>query len=515
MDLYYFLKTSFKGTFITVMVGMAAFSVVLVTTLNLTTSLLVFLMFIAVAIFQKSFSRGWLFLLAVLLIFPSTRISGTVFSMHDIFLVILGTIGLGMMLVENLKIPLTRISYNIFLIELIGVSIIVFAKIFGYQVNPLIWIILVMLAIYWIVMTAFQYFFQTLKRMRRFFIMLISIAVIHSLFGIMAYVLGIQTSTGLGISSGKLQFLFFNNIDRQINGFLGDGYGLRVGANALAPYLLITIPLTLSLLFTLKKRKKIKRPLRKLEKTIKKFGISKTKKKIFERTTAFFEKTRSVFLKKKIQNAIRSKAFIYSVLLVQLVGLGLTFSYASLVVLAIGLFVYGLLLRNKRVMSLAVVSIIVFTLILPGSNATIESYEISSSKWMSDWEKIETDVVLGSEWKMGDEPAIEGGIIKNSYILIWTHFGILGMAVFLFVLFTFIDELYNSYKTSDGEKRIWLIAIIAIFFEFIFLGFTNNSFFFGPAALVFWLLFGAGVNLRRREIVFGITETHFAKDNLI
>lgn len=515
MDLYYFLKSSFRGTFITLMIGMAAFSVVLVTTLNLTTSLLIFLFFVSVAIFQKSFSRGWLFMLAILLIFPSMKIGGTIFSIHDIFLVILGIIGLGMILIENLKIPLTSISYNIFLMELVGLSTAIFAKIFGYDINPFIWIILIVIAIYWVVMTSFQYFFQTLKRMRRFFIMLIAIAVVHSIFGIVAFLLGVQTPTGLGISSGKMQFLFFNNIDSQINGLLGDGYVLRVGANALAPYLLITIPMTFSLILGTKKRKRIQRPLKKLEKTIKKFDVSQAKNKIIKKMKVKFLGTKEWLNKHKIEELVKGKPFMFVVLTIQIAGLLLTFSYASLLILAIGIFVFGILLRSKKMISTTAIFVIALTLVLPGSGATIESFELTNAKWISDWGKVQDDLLMGSEWNIRGDENNEAGVIKNSYILVWTHFGFLGIIAFMFTLWTYINELYKSYKTSDGEKRIWLIGIIAVFFEFIFLGFTNNSFFFGPAAIAFWLLFGAGVNLRRREIIFGITETHFDKNKLL
>lgn len=514
MKLYYFLKASFRDVFITIIIGFAAFVVTLITTLSMASAIVVFLLFVASAIFKKSFSRGWLFLLAIILLLPSMRITGATLVVHDVFLVILAVIGLGMILVDNLKFPLAAISYRIFLLELVGLSIIIFAKVFGQKLDSLVWLIMILIAMFWIISTTFQYFFQTQKRLHRFFILLITVGLIHSVFGLVAFLFGFQTPAGLGISSGKIQFLFFENIRYQINGFLGDGYNLRVGNNPLAPFLLISIPLTIALFFNARKHREVSRPLKKIEKTVHGFNTEKLKQK----TLAFFEETF-----KKLKRTIKSgglslvkissnKAFICLILTIQLVALILTFSYQALIILSIGIFSMGILSRNKKLLSVMAVIVIVLTLIFPSvfSEVARES-EIGISKWFSGWESIQKNWIWGGGWKIDGEEIGEIGSVKNSYILLWTHFGILGLAIFLSILWRYFKDVYNSYRTSDGEKRFWLIAIFAIFLEFLLLGFISTSYFFGPAALVFWLLYGATENLRRKKVVFGITETRLSE----
>ncbi|MEA1926149.1 MAG: hypothetical protein U9M90_02795 [Patescibacteria group bacterium] len=512
MDLYYFFKSSYKDALITIIIGIVAFVIVLVTTLNMISAVIVFLLFAAVAIFQKSFSRGWLFLLLILLLFPSMKISGAAFTIHDIFLIILAIISLEMILAENTKVSLAAISYYLFLFELIGLSIILFAKIFGQQPDPFVLIIVITIATYWIITAAFQYFFQTQKRLRRFFVLLITIGVIHSMFGLITFGFGFQTPTGLGITSGKTQFLAFENVKYQINGFLGDGYSLRVGNNALAPFLLVTIPLTYALLLNTRKRKKCTRPLKKIEKTVRFFDSASFSKRTNFFSGSLIQKIKHGMNKQKIKKIFSGRMFFGILIAIQAIALVFTFSYVSLIIAAIGIFAMGILLRNKKLILFMAAIIVALALVLPGTFSTvIKESEINAARWFSGWESVQDHWIWGSGWKIGSDESHGAESIKNSYILIWKYFGILGIAVFAIILWKYFRELYGNYRKSDGEKRIWLIGILAIFLEFLFLGFISNSFFFGPAAIVFWLLFGAIENLKYKQIVFGLTETHLTQ----
>ena len=71
--------------------------------------------------------------------------------------------------------------------------------------------------------------------------------------------------------------------------------------------------------------------------------------------------------------------------------------------------------------------------------------------------------------------------------------------------------MYEKYKKSDGEKRIWLMAILGIFISFLTLAFRERILFSGPAAVIFWLLAGAVQNLGTRGFSFGLTESRLDK----
>lgn len=515
MELYYFLKSSFRKTFATVIIGIASFVVVLITTLNLTSAILVFLLFLATAVFQNSFSRGWLFLLMILLLLPTMKISGTSFLLHDVFLVILSVIGLSMILFENLKIPLTSISYNFFLFELIGLSVVVFAKIFGQNINQMTILIILTMATYWVSMISLQYFFQTMKRMRRFFLLIVAVGVTHSLFGLFSYAVGFQTPSGLGISSGKIQFLIFENIRYQINGFLGDGYSLRVGFSALAPFLLISIPLTYATALNIKKKIKTTRPLKRIEKTVKFFDSAHFSKKQFFTNPAILSTLKERLSREKIHKMMSSRSFVWFLMSLQVVALVFTFSYVSILICMVGIFAMAILLRDKKLITLTMVLVIIFSVVLPGTfSSVMKESELNISKWFSGWEVLKHQWIWGSGWQMAENGGGAFVNIKNSYLLVWSQFGIFGFLVFISILARCFKELYDSYRTSDGEKRIWLIAIFGIFVEFLFLGFMGNVFFFGPAALVFWLLCGTLGNLKSKQIVFGVTETKLAQKTL-
>ncbi|MEA2006924.1 MAG: hypothetical protein U9O20_02070 [Patescibacteria group bacterium] len=497
----------FEESLISIIIGVAAFVLILVTTLNFNAALLSLTLIIAIAIFQNSFSRGWLFLFALLALIPATKIGNGSTSIYEVLLTILALVGLVHIVTGNVKMKATKLYFLFFLLILIGVSISVFGYFFDLSINPEIFIFTALFILVLTTMISFQHFFQTKKRIERFFVLLVSIGVAHSLFGITSLILGWQSPTGMGITAGTFQLFSDNLIQHQINGFLGNGYLLKVGENALAPFLLISIPLNIGLLLSLKKYSKkkaqeLKVPSFQLFDSIhtkqqKKYWIS-----ILESSnkTTFFEKTRSFFT---------PKVFLVGALTIQIVALVLTFSYVSLVILSVGTFVIAVLLREKTLISISIVILVSLTLVVPSffSSITAQS-EHNISQWLSDFGQIKSNWFWGNGWRIEKTNTTNSGKqIYNSFLLIWNTFGMIGLAVLFGILIQYFRQLRSSYLTSDDSNRMWLIVIIAIFVEFVFLAMTSNSLFFGPAAIVFWLLYAVGFNLQKKTVVFGLTET--------
>lgn len=508
MELISFIKNTFKETAITLAAGIVAFALLLVTTLNFTVAAVVLLLFVAVAIFQKSFSRGWLFLFLIVIMFPSAKITSDIVTVSDLLLTLLALIGLISVIFEGVKVTLNKLTFYFLLLILSGGSIVFFGKYFGVEIDNSVWFVSFTILFYWLITTTFHYFFQTTRRLKRFFSLIITAGALHSIFGIIAFSASWQSSGGLGISAGKLQNLAFSTVNYQVNGFLGDGFVLRVGANALAPLLLISIPITIGMLINTKRKARRVRPLSIIEEKVKLFDSAYS----IERVSVLKEKIiaglKKGFLRESISKFIRSKEMLALLLLVQSAALVLTFSYTALIALGIGLFIVGILLRKNRLISVVGGCLIVLTLIMPSIRPWDSGQKDSLDYWFSGYEQVKQNFVWGSAWKVDKANQIASEErIHNSYLFVWNNFGLIGVAIFIGALYQYFKDLRNIYIRSDGAKRIWLVMIIAIFFELLLMGLMSNTLLFGPAALIFWVLYGAALNLKHKQIVFGLTET--------
>ena len=515
MRLIYLISAPFRESVTTIIFGIAAFVLVLVLTLNLTAAILSLILVVSIAIFQKSFSRGWLFLFGIILLLPSTKIDNTSFTLHDILMVILATIGLVNIILLQTRLKFNNLSYPLFVLGLIGASYGLFGFFFDFHVTQNIIITSIIMLMYWIVMITFQFFFQTQKRLNRFFILVVSVAVIHSIFGIIAFLFGFQTSTGLGISSGAIPYFIGDSIKYQINGFLGDGYVLRVGENALAPFLLISIPLTMALFVNLKRERTDKNVVNLREKS-RKFHLFDSiyipsQKRYFQELA---RKTRIQKLFEWLEIANRSSFFIFLIIIIQAAALVLTFDYLSMIILSFAVFVFGILLRKKQIITLATISIVLLTIVFPNIRSSlILQSEGNIQGWFRGFSYIKDHWIWGAGWRTLKSDPDFGfhSKIYNSYLYIWNVFGLLGLTTFVGLLAQYFIDIRKAYIRSDGKSRIWLISILVIFFEMLLLGISANTLFFGPAALVFWLLYVAAINLEKKKIIFGLTETRLQK----
>lgn len=509
MELVNFIKTTFKDTAITLAAGIVAFVLILVTTLNFSIAAVVLLLFVSVAIFQKSFSRGWLFLLLIVIMFPSIKVTSDFATISDLLLTLLALIGLISIIFEGTKVALNKLTFYFLLLLITGASTVFFGKYFGVQIDHSVWFVSFIILFYWLALTTFHYFFQTQKRLKRFFSLIITAGVAHSLFGIFAFLASWQSSGGLGISAGKTQNLAFTTVESQINGFLGDGFLLRVGSNALAPFLLITIPITIGMIINTRRKVKRTRPLSVIEEKVKLFDSAYSIKRanfIKEKVVARIKES---FVKENILKFFKSKEMLILLVIIQIIALVLTFSYIALIALGIAFFIVGILLRNNRLISFVAGLLIVLTLIIPTVRPSMANEQKDSlQNWFSGFEQIKENFIWGSAWQVdkNNQQASEERVF-NSYLFIWNNFGLIGVIIFLGALYQYFKDLRDVYIRSDGAKRVWLVMIIAIFFELLLIGLMSNALIFGPAALIFWLLYGATLNLKQRQIVFGLTET--------
>ena len=486
-----FNRKTVGGFLLSILFGAAVFALILVLTLNMVAAVFVFTFFVAFFVFNKSSSRGWLFLFSVILIFPSLRINERGVTIYDVFLVVLALAGLLIITLENFKVLKRKFIFYLLFFLLISLAIIIVGGFFEGKIGISIWLTSVMVTTTWLIFIAFQHFFQTKKRIEYFFGTLILVGCIHSFFGILAFVFRWQTTTGIGVSTREEGYFLFQGIKHQLNGLLGNEAVLRVGENILAILLLITIPVTIGFLINLSKssRERFFAPKK------------KNKRGDFDSVSTKEQERENVLnLKTKDPDYYNKFLSLLFVIFCQIIALFLTFSYVSFVIFGIGIFILGILLHNKRLILPAIFCLFFLSLILPLTYSVYSNEQLNNfSSWVSEFDGVR-DWVLGTGWKMEEKIGeTERVLIHNSYLYAWSTFGIFGFSLLIFFLFRYFRTIHRLFVVSKGTKRVWLAVIIAVFFEFIILGLISNALFFGPAPLIFWLFFAVAKNLQERE----------------
>ncbi len=492
----------------TIIFGSLAFSFILITTLNFTLAFLTFVIFVNLAIFQKSFHLGWIFSLLIIVMFPTVYISDNLISLEEVFTLLLAIIGLGNLLLDKNKIKLFPLFYYWLGVIVWGGVLILFGN-FGYigkEINQITLYQLVMVfLIYPMIITSFQYFFQTKKRLEKFFLFIVAIGTGQALFGLLIRFLNLELNNGIGITNETFANISQGGI-RQLTGFFGDKLFLSLGDNILAILLLITIPITLGMLLIQKY------DLSTIIKSDKKGKNVSYFKNVLDSvfSSRNGELNKVVDLKTPLKLKINRQRLFLVLLVIQISALILTFSYVALIILGVSLLIMGILLREQKIIWITLILLSVFILILPGFEPAL----IAKQKiyLLAIWSKIKNQREFIWLWR-----GLKGNWrqpIYNSYLVVLSKFGIIGLGLFLLGLAQYFREIRLAYLKSDGFERIWLVVILTIFVEFILLGLFNNALLVGPVALLFWLLYGALQNLKYNQIEFGLTETKINSNKL-
>jgi hypothetical protein len=483
-----------------IFIGIMLLVLNLVLTLNALATVLVAVLLISIFIFLKSFSRGWLFLLGIVLLFPTIKLGDSNLQLFDLLLALLSIIGMIKLAITEKKVLKNKLTFLFFLMFLISFSFYFFGFIFGLVVKSIIWKIFLNLILIWFLLVGFQYFFQTQKRIKRFFSVLISTAVAHSVFGIIAHLTNWQTALGMGVSRGKTQNLILDQPQYQINGFLGSGMESQIGANPLSAFLIAGIISTLGFLVLNKEQEKV------LIK--KKVG---RKKKI--RLLDGIYRVKKLKIKFKNRKLFRKRVFLGTLVLIQFWALFLTFSYSSLVFLGLGIMTMGILTRKKPLVTMATAYLILFTLILPSFNSSIEVVSKENfDQWFGGYEITQTNWILGESLNFTENTnSISQGYRGNSYLLLWKTYGLLGLIVFLRILWNYFRDIYKKYQSTEKGERVWYIIVVSCFIALLFEALTSNILIFGPTAIIFWLMYGIILNLGKEPSI----NDRFKKINFI
>ncbi len=511
-----FILDIFSQKTIVFVLGTICFVLVLLLTLNFVVAITVFLFFTFLAIFQNSFSRGWLFLFFVFLIIPRFVLGDSGLFSEEIILIALTLVSLAMIVEKKANPKKNFISGRLFLfwiLALVGIISWFLEKRQGRAEQEELLLILYLVILSGLIVV-FQYFFQTAKRIKKFFLVLIIAGSLHSLFSLLALVFPFNFLSQ-GTSSIKGVNLFFGEIGFKTSGFWGDSYYTLLGGYALTGFLLISLAVTFGMIIILQKKKgqpKLYSPM-----------IVKTKSS--QEKKYFLDSIHPISASKKVKDKIvnlgygewgrksreyilDNRIFLIFLFIIQFVVFLLTFSYLAFLIFSLGIFFMGVLLRSKGLLSFSASMIIILSVIFPGSGflGNNSSTEVIN-QWFSGLDQVKNHWVLGeaggSIFSENNQQKPNDFFINNSYLFIWNNFGLLGLLIFLFMLINYFLNIREVYLYSDGWQRIWLIVLLTVFLQMVLLGMVSNILIFGPAAICFWLFSGLIENLKEKKIIFG------------
>ncbi len=451
--------------------GAMAFSFILITTFNLVLALFGFVIFSSLAIFQRSFHYGLLFFLAIILVFPPIDIVVNIINIGEVLGLLLVLVGSASFLLDKPRIKILAVFY--YWITLVSVFMIRFLffeeniKIF-YEINKgNINKFIVVLIIFPIIITSFQYFFQTTRRLERFFLTIVIVGIIQAIIAI----------------------IFFNKSLYSIQLIQVDWYSWSI-------LMTITIPVTFGMLLIQKSSLStlefswFKKRRNNINKIIDAVTINKKKK-----------------LKRNVINLKRFRLNIQIVLVIglilQAVALISTSSYIVLITVGIGIFIIGVLMRDRNIILTTLFLLLGLVIILSGIKLS----------FTAQLKQGIMDILLNVKNSQGVEFLWQGVGSRqqqnesSSYLFVFNRLGLAGLVIFILSLVQYFREIRNAYLKSDEFERVWIIIILAIFIEFVVLGMLINVFFIWPTALLFWLLYGILQNLKSRKKEYSLIGT--------
>ena len=194
----------------------------------------------------------------------------------------------------------------------------------------------------------------------------------------------------------------------------------------------------------------------------------------------------------------------------------LTFSRGGWLGLIAAIAVF-LVLLDRRFILLGLVGIIVLYFALP--DVILDRFfsigdigDTSTSYRLSIW--LATIAMLRDFWFTGIGPGtaafnrvyplysfntVVSPHSHNLYLQVMCDAGIVGISVFLIVLFSFFRNLFSSMsRESDRTSKIFQIAAISSIFGFLVQGMTDYSFYNYRVTFMFWAMLGVGALCARR-----------------
>jgi putative inorganic carbon (HCO3(-)) transporter len=202
--------------------------------------------------------------------------------------------------------------------------------------------------------------------------------------------------------------------------------------------------------------------------------------------------------------------------LLSLAGIALTFSRPTLLATYIALFFLGIVNKEKVLVILLIVLILVAPFILPGSiKKWAKEVEYNPIRFMCNDDRIAVyrnslNMIKAHPWlgvgannymkqyKKYKEPVEYRNIITldymyahNNFIHMAAEIGLVGLAVFFWLLYKLFQEGMRIYSSSsEAYLKLVSLSLTACLIAFLINGLMESSLYYSRVAVIFWYLLG-------------------------
>ncbi|MBI4708390.1 MAG: O-antigen ligase family protein [Candidatus Omnitrophica bacterium] len=211
-----------------------------------------------------------------------------------------------------------------------------------------------------------------------------------------------------------------------------------------------------------------------------------------------------------------------SMILVLFSGLFFTFARPAALALAVSIFIYGIIKKDKAVLALLLAIIFLFPLFAPKSikkwakevkyrPAILMCNADRMNIYRNSINMIKHNPIIGvglntfsKNYHLYKLPEQEGAktsdtiYAHNNFFQMAGETGLLGLFAFLWMLFCLFKEDFSIYKAmkNKGLKLILLCAVVSLI-AFLINGLTETSLYYSRVSIIFWYMLGFSLALKK------------------
>lgn len=217
------------------------------------------------------------------------------------------------------------------------------------------------------------------------------------------------------------------------------------------------------------------------------------------------------------------KFFLILLSLIVFAGIALTYSRPTLLAIYVILLFFGVTRRDKMLITLLLISVVIFPLILPKSVKNwAKQVEYNPLRFMCNDDRIATfrnslnmikahpviglgaNTYMKNYKKYKEFPEYRNVVTQdtmyahNIYLQMAVELGFIGLGIFFWLLFAIFTGGWLIYKLLKEEYlKIICLSLLACLVAFLVNGLTESSLYYSRVALIFWYLSGLLFSLNK------------------
>lgn len=219
---------------------------------------------------------------------------------------------------------------------------------------------------------------------------------------------------------------------------------------------------------------------------------------------------------------IKKTLFVF-ISLIALTGIILTYSRPTLLAIYVSLFVVGWVKRNKALIAVLIIGLLVAPFIAPKPvKDWAKEVEYNPLRFMcnddriaayrNSFNMIKAHPIIGigvntfmKNYKKYKESPEYRNVVTADYLYAHNNFlhmaaeiGLIGLGIFIWLLYKLFRECVNIYKyLDDGFLKIISLSLTGCLIAFLVNGLTESSLYSSRVAMIFWYLMGFSLALKK------------------